>query len=898
MYSNLFNNVVLSYIPHGHCYLWKSELVLLHTLSDALIAIAYFSIPCTLGYFVFKRKDLPYPWIFSLFGLFIISCGITHIFEIWTLWHPTYWLSGAAKAFTAAVSMLTAVQLFPIVPQALALSSPAELEFLNQTLQREVIERQQIEVALQKSQQLLDNAFEFSLIGNALVTPEGNWIKVNPALCKILGYSESELIATNFRSITFADDLEADQRYINQLLSGETNGCQFEKRYVHKQGHIIWALLDVFLICDSERHPLNFIVQIQDISQRKQAEGDLQQLNKDLECLVQERTIQLEKAFNSLKASEASYQDLYNNAPDMYVSVEAQTNKISQCNQTLCNALGFSKDEILNQSLFDIYHPDCHSQVESTNQTFLETGELKDAQLQLLRQDGSKLDVSLNAQAVRDDTGNVRHSRLSWRDITERKKLEAKLTNAIETAESANHSKSQFFANMSHELRTPLNGILGFSQLLLRDPLITPDQQASLNTINRSGEHLLSLINDVLTISKIEAGAITYDPKDINLIHLCDDLRDLFAIQAESKALSFQFYLNSNVPQSIKTDDKKLKQILINLLGNALKFTEQGKVECLIDYQLSESDPRFYTLYFTIKDTGPGIPEPLQETLFAPFTQNPLTREKHGGTGLGLSICKNFVQLMGGEITLESREGHGSSFHFNIQVEPGEQIHSPQSAPERVIGIAQGQPSYRILVVDDHPDNRQFLVMLLQSVGFEIREAQNGHEAITLNRDWKPHLIWMDLQMPELNGLEATQHIKSDPHAPIIIALTAQAFAEQEVQALEAGCDDYVRKPCHETVLFEKMAQHLGITYLFDNSKSGRTPHNLLSLSVEELSMMPLAWVKQLHDATLNLDERVLNNLIEGVPYEAQTLKSQLENLVNNYRFDIIMNTTKAILGM
>ncbi|MGR3278161.1 response regulator [Acaryochloris marina NIES-2412] len=466
-----------------------------------------------------------------------------------------------------------------------------------------------------------------------------------------------------------------------------------------------------------------------------------------------------------------------------------------------------------------------------------------------------------------------------------------------EMANAANQAKSDFLANMSHELRTPLNGILGFSQLLLRDPQITSDQRASLNTIQCSGEHLLSLINDVLTMSKIEAGAITNDPEDVNLNHLCDELRNLFAIQAASKNIIVQFHLGATVPQFVKTDEKKLKQILINLLGNALKFTEQGKVECFIHYQPSESDPQSHVLFFNVKDTGPGIPDHLQATLFEPFTQNPLTREKHGGTGLGLSICKKFVQFMGGEITLESQDGQGASFHFHIQVALGEEGHNPQNIPEDVVGIAQGQPSYRILVVDDHPDNRLFLVKLLQLIGFEVREAVNGQEAITLNDHWKPHLIWMDLQMPVLNGLKATQQIKSAPHPPIIIALTAQAFPEDEERALAIGCDDYVRKPYNETTIFEKIAQHLAVTYQYSTPNQENLPQNKILLATDCLAAMPLSWVQQLHEATVTLDEQTLVTLIEDIPHNAQALKSTLEHLASNYRFDIIMDKAEALLN-
>lgn len=427
MYGDFIGSLVLAYIPHGHCYLWNSELVSLHAISDGLIALAYFSIPCTLGYFVFNRKDLPYPRIFALFALFIVSCGITHIFEIWTLWYPTYWLSGVAKAFTASVSVFTSVQLFPIVPQALSLKSPATLEAANQDLKREIAERQQIESELYQNQQLLNNSFEFAPIGKGLLTPEGNWIRVNPALCNLLGYSQTDLLQSNFRNITYPDDLDADQVHSEQLLSGEINTYQFEKRYIHKKGHLVWALLTVALVRNPQGQPLHFIAQIQDIAARKQAEQVLRSLNEQLEEVINERTAKLEQAYTQLKESKIQYQDLYDNASDMYVSVNAKSKEIVHCNQTLINELGYSKRELLGCSIFSMYHPDCLPQVERVFQRFMEIGEVKDAQLVLQHKDGRPLDVSLNIQAVRDETGTILYSRSSWRDITKRKRLERRL---------------------------------------------------------------------------------------------------------------------------------------------------------------------------------------------------------------------------------------------------------------------------------------------------------------------------------------------------------------------------------------------------------------------------------------------------------------------------------------
>ncbi|UJB68495.1 PAS domain S-box protein [Acaryochloris sp. 'Moss Beach'] len=292
---------------------------------------------------------------------------------------------------------------------------------------KDITEQQQVEQSLRASEARFAKAFEHAAIGMALVSPEGRWLKVNASVCNITGYSESELLALTFQNITHPEDLDVDLETINQLLAGEIDHCHLEKRYIHKQGHEVWISLSVSLVSQEDGSPLHFVAQIQDISQRKQAEADLKHLNLGLEQLVHERTNQLEKAFAKLKISEASYQDLYENAPDMYVSVDAHTSKILQCNQTLCDVLDLGKNELIDRSIFDVYHPDCHSQVEFAFQTFVATGEVQDAQLQLQRKDGSKLDVSLNVRAVRDEAGNVLYSRSSWRDITDRKRLEAQL---------------------------------------------------------------------------------------------------------------------------------------------------------------------------------------------------------------------------------------------------------------------------------------------------------------------------------------------------------------------------------------------------------------------------------------------------------------------------------------
>lgn len=532
----------------------------------------------------------------------------------------------------------------------------------------------------------------------------------------------------------------------------------------------------------------------------------------------------------------------------------------------------------------------------------------------LIRKDQSRFAVCLSVTALRDDSGQLKGFLGIGKDVTAQQEAEAALqrlnTNlerlveertsqlkaAIETAEIASQVKSRFIANMSHEFRTPLHGIMGFSQLLLKDRRITPDQESSLIVIQRSSEHLLSLVNEVITLSKVEAGMLTYESKDVNLHHLCEGVEDLFSLQAVSKDIQLQIQLASDVPKYVRTDAKKLRQILINLLGNALKFTKRGNVGCQVQWRPSESESPSSELCFTIQDTGPGIPSHLLPQLFTPFAQDPLTCETFGGIGLGLTLCQRFIQLMKGDIAIESVEGQGTTVSFHIPVELGEPVLEPTVSEATVAGLAGPTLPYRILVVEDYPDNREILLMMLEAVGFEVKEAENGQEAVDINRTWQPHLIWMDLQLPLLNGLEATKIIKDqDPNPPVIIAITAQALESDEVKALKAGCDDYLRKPYQATQVFDKMAQHLDITYRYETLNPSRTSEPV-SLTTDALANMPSSWIQLLYDAAIMLDEDMLNLLLRDIPDDQNSLKSSLEYLMNTYQYDVIMEKAQAIL--
>ena len=686
---------------------------------------------------------------------------------------------------------------------------------------------------------------------------QGRIVYVNEAACRSLGRSRDELLSLSITDIV--QNLTPGDwttEWENVKVLGSMN---FESRHRTRQGQTF--PVEVSLSCGEfggKEYAFRFA---RDITQRKQIEEELHE-SKDY--------------VTALLAA----------IPAGVVVIDSETHGITDANSFALALMGREKEQVVGRVCHGFLYP---TELGKCPITELDQ-RVEHSEHVLLTADGSRVPILKSVVPL------VRQGRAylveAFGDLTDQKRTQADLQKAKEAAEAAGRAKSAFLANMSHEIRTPMNAILGYSQLMLRDPSLGDAAKKNLNIINRSGEHLLGLINDILVMSKIEAGRMELNPVTFDLSALVTDLAAMFRLRAEAKGLRLEVHVDEEPGCSVVADQGKIREVLINLLGNAVKFTEAGSVKLQISVS-PRSDGRL-GLSIQVEDTGVGISATEQASLFRPFVQTQSGLASQSGTGLGLAISREFVRMMGGDIAVSSEVGKGSTFHFEIPVQAGAACELPaQRVPGRVIGLMPGQRA-QVLIVDDQPDARGWLVELLTSVGFEVREADRGDVAIHIWREWKPQLILMDMRMPGMNGLEATRIIKAEAHGkpPAIIALTASAMdVEREAIMRDDGPDDFLSKPCREAELLEKIRTHLNLDYRYADAEAapGMDDASLApGTRAELLAELPADWIDKLRDAVLHGEKDRLDDLIRRVAELDGRTARALQEVADRYEYDVL----------
>jgi len=637
----------------------------------------------------------------------------------------------------------------------------------------------------------------------------------------------------------------------------------YELTYIRKDGTRFPAFVSVTALRDALGGIIGYLLIGTDNTARKQVEAERMLLDKRVRDQQFYTRSLIESNIDALIAT-----DRHGIITDVNKQMEALT--------------GCTRDELIGAPFKD--HFTDPERAEAGIKLVLREGTLTDYELTARGRDGKETVVSYNASTFHDRDRKLQGVFAAARDVTERKRYEQSL-------QHANRAKSVFLANMSHEIRTPLNAILGFSQLMLRDQDLTSRQCQYLATISRSGEHLLALINDILEMSKIEAGRMTLHPSTFDLPVLLKDVEMMFRARTDEKKLSFSVEMIGDVPQYIVTDINRLRQVLINVLGNAVKFTDQGGIGLRVRADREGSTGPF--LRVEIGDTGPGISRDDQDRLFRHFEQTKAGLQAGIGTGLGLAISREFVRLMGGDITVSSQIGRGSIFAIHLPLREGEaQAVQRKDKTRHVFGIQDGQATYRVLIVGDQEDNRQLLAQMLGRVGFEIRLATSGEHAVEEFEEWRPHLILMDFRMPVMDGQRATRRIRTMAGGEDlrIIAVTSGAMDENRQEQLEMGADDFIPKPIREEELFQKIQAHLGVEYVYAEEFAAADPEEATELTPESLAGWPEDLIDTMREAVITADLDQLLAKIQEADARDHRIARELRRLAEGFQYQKLLN--------
>jgi PAS domain S-box-containing protein len=597
----------------------------------------------------------------------------------------------------------------------------------------------------------------FQLAG--FLTSDGTLVAANAALQEFVGQKEAELVGSACWTLPWWADSPGLQRQVREAVQRVSAGefLRFEATRPRRWGGTDFFDFSLKPFKDEEGEVVNLVLEARDITELKEAEHELRRHRDQLELFVEERTQQLtlankqlhreildrKQAEDEARAERDMAQRYLDIAGAIIVLIDTQL-KTMLINKKGCEVLGYDERELIGRDWFETVIPkeDRETYRKLFSTLLANNSEAEEyAEHTIITKDKRPLIIAWQHAVLSDMSGKRIGILSSGVDITEIKKAEADLRRARDAAEVANRAKSTFLANMSHEIRTPLNAILGCCQLMLRDPTISDKQTESIEMINRSGEHLLALINEVLEMSKIESGCLTSNQTTFDLYRLLEDVEMMFRFRTEAKGLQFEVSRAGDLPRYVVGDQSKIRQVLINLLGNAVKFTEYGGLLLRVfsknshgtetaDAEGSRTDDPI-RLILEVQDTGVGIRKKDVEKVFQPFEQVGKTRSTDGGTGLGLAITREFVRIMDGNISVASRVGQGSTFQIKIPVHSGnEEFCSDRNSRRRVIGLQPGQPHCRVLVVDDIETNRHILSSMLTAVGLEVQTADNGEQAV------------------------------------------------------------------------------------------------------------------------------------------------------------------------
>ncbi len=742
-------------------------------------------------------------------------------------------------------------------------------------------------------------AMEHSAIGMALVGLDGRFLKVNQALCRLVGYTEAELLRIDFQTITHPEDLDRDLAQAQRMVAGDIATYHMEKRYFHKTGRIVWILLTVALARDGEGKPAYFISQIQDITQRREAEElmrrDAQIFAQLQDCVLctdfagritywneaatrlhgwtaeemqghsifdmfpPETRVAVEREFAAFgDRPELSGVFWVKNKDDSQVWVQIRVTRyrgeagqaagyvvvardmterrqaeetirrdahiLSQINDAvICSDAagqviywnqaaerlwGWKQEEMVGQPILRRFPPEVRPQVTEIRQRIMR-GELAEGmEWEDYHKDGSRRWVYWHSYPIRDGAGQVSGIVTLATDISERKQVVQELVRAKEAAEAAARAKSQFLAVLSHEIRTPLNPIIGAAQLLL-DQECAPEQRELVETINHAGEHLLTLLNDMLDLAKMESGRVELAQAPCVTPDLVRGVLDIKRNEARRKGLALTGEFDRKLAYCYMTDEPRLRQILLNLVGNAVKFTQSGEVVTKVE-RVERNGKRDW-LRFTVRDTGIGLRVDHMRRIFEPFYQvDGSSTRRYEGAGLGLAICRRLVELMNGQIGVESKLGEGSTFWFTVELERGpEEFNSLEP-------VNTGSPfpaRRRVLLVEDDPGNRGVLVTMLQRAGCTVAVAPTARTALELFKPGAFDAVLMDLRLPDLDGFETAKLFRSREReagvAPVaIIAQTANTSARDVTAAKAAGMNDFLAKPIRRQKLIATLKKH------------------------------------------------------------------------------------------